>query len=148
MSFKVEAVQSPKTIISTRCHWDEHMQSVFYNDVEGVIYRYDFKENIVYSATVDGENAISFVIPIANSKKPGTTDEFAIGFGRRVAIVQWDGKSPKAIIKSVVFEVEQEKEKNLFNAVKADPTGRFVGGTMRSIEVSDITYIVGILNEQ
>ncbi|XP_031634677.1 regucalcin-like [Contarinia nasturtii] len=138
MSFKVEAVQSPKTIISTRCHWDEQMQSVFYNDVEGVILRYDFKENKVYSATVDGESAIAFVIPIANPKKPGPTDEFAVGFGRRVAVVQWDGRSSKATIKSIVFEVESEKKDNLFNAVKADPTGRFIGGTMRSIEVEDI----------
>ncbi|XP_055301185.1 regucalcin-like [Sitodiplosis mosellana] len=138
MSFKVEAVASPKTIISTRCHWDEQMQSVYYNDVEGVIYRYDYKENKVYSATVDGESAIGFVIPIANPKKPGETDEFAVAFGRRVAVVRWDGVSPIAVIESTAFEVEQGKEKNLFNAAKADPTGRFYGGTMRSIEVEDI----------
>lgn len=137
MSFKVESIApSPKTIISTRCHWDEQMQSVYYNDVEGVIYRYDFKQDRVYSATVDGESAIGFVIPIANPNKSGVTDEFAVGFGRRVAVVKWDGVSPRAVIESIAFEVEQEKEKNLFNAVKADPTGRFYGGTMRGIEVS------------
>lgn len=46
--------------------------------------RYDFNENKVYSATIDGEPIISFIIPVANQ-----SDQYAVGIGRRVGIVQW-----------------------------------------------------------
>ncbi|XP_055296415.1 regucalcin-like [Sitodiplosis mosellana] len=138
MSFKVEAIPSPKTVIGTRCHWDEHTQSLYYNDIEGVIFRYDYKENKVYSATIDGEPSIGFMIPVANCTKTCELDEYALGLGRRVGIVHWDGLSTKAIIGPIAFEVEQEKENNRFNAAKADPVGRFYGGTMRSEKCGDI----------
>lgn len=128
MSANVEALPSPKTIVGTRTHWDDQSQSLYYCDVSGAsILRYDYKENKVYSATIDGENIIAFIIPVAD-----TTDEFALGLGRRVAKVRWDGKSPKATLNSIAFEVESDKTDNRFNAAKADPQGRFYGGTMRS----------------
>lgn len=138
MAFKVEVIPSPKTVIGTRCHWDEHMQSLYYNDIEGVIFRYDYKENKVYSATIDGESTIGFIIPVANTTKTCEFDEYALGMGRRVGIVHWDGISSKAIIGPIAFEVEQGKDNNRFNAAKADPVGRFYGGTMRSEKCGDI----------
>lgn len=132
MSYKVEKVPSPRTIVGTRAHWDEHTQSLYYNDVEGVIFRYDYNENKVYSATVDGEPVIGFIIPVANSTKTSALDEYALGLGRRVGIVHWDGVSPKATIGPIAFEVEGGKQNpdgnfiTRFNAAKADPVGRYV----------------------
>lgn len=137
MSYKVEVLPSPQTIVGTRAHWDVHAQSLYYNDVEGSILRYDYKENKVYSATIDGESVIGFIIPVANTTKTCEYDEYALGLGRRVGIVHWDGKSPKAAIGPIAFEVEEGKANNRFNAAKADPVGRFYGGTMRSEKCGD-----------
>lgn len=136
MTFKVELVPSPKTTVATRCHWDEASQSVYYVDVygnESALLRYDFKENKVYTAGIDGETLTPFIIPTANAP-----NEFAVGFGRRVGIVDWDGKSPKATLKRIAFEVDSDKIHNQFNCVKADPYGRFYGGTMRTEKLGDL----------
>lgn len=121
MPFEVELVPSPRTRVGTRCHWDDASQSLYYCDVygnESAILRYDFNENKVYAAGIDGESVTPFIIPVANS-----SNEFAVGLGRRAGIVQWDGKSPKATLKSIAFEVDSDKSNNRFNAAKADPAG-------------------------
>lgn len=141
MPFKVEVLPSPKSIIGEGPHWDEHTQSLYYNDIQGAtILRYDYDENKVYSATVDGESSIGFIIPVANITKTSDYDEYALGLGRRVGIVHWDGKSSRAAIGPIAFEVEDEHDKvnNRFNDAKADPVGRFYGGTMRSERCGDI----------
>ncbi|KAG4068696.1 hypothetical protein HA402_002387 [Bradysia odoriphaga] len=83
----------------------------------------------------DGEPVIGFIIPVEGSK-----NEFAIGIGRRVGIISWDGKSPKAKLLRIALEVEKSEryKTNRFNDAKADPTGRFYGGTMRLEECGDI----------
>lgn len=130
MPVKVEVVlSSPKSNIGTRPHWDEATQSLFYTDIYGTdatILRYDVKEEKVYAATVDQEPVVSFIIPVAN-----TTDKYAIGIGQRVGIIHWDGKSTKACLESIAFQVDQGKNGTRFNDAKADPMGRFYGGTMR-----------------
>lgn len=130
MSFNVELIStSPKSNIGTRTHWQEELQSLFYVDIFGTeasILRYDVRENEVYTATVDQEPAVSFIIPIAD--KP---EKYAIGIGRRVGIVRWDGKSPQVSVESIAFEVDHGKDNTRFNDAKADPFGRFYGGTMR-----------------
>lgn len=124
MSFKVEALPSPNLVLGESPHWDEAHQSLFYNDIygkEASILRYDYAENKVYSATIDGEKVIGFIIPVAN-----TTDEYAVGLGRRVGIVHWDGISSKAKLGPIAFEAD-ESDENRFNDSKADPVGRFYG---------------------
>lgn len=130
MPVKVEVVlSSPKSNIGTRPHWDEASQSLFYTDIYGTeasILRYDANEDKVYAATIDQEPVVSFIIPVAN-----TTDKYAIGIGQRVGIIHWDGKSSKACLESIAFQVDHGKNGTRFNDAKADPTGRFYGGTMR-----------------
>lgn len=86
-------------------------------------------------SNLEGEKVVSFVFPV-----DGTTDQFAIGIGRRVGIVTWDGKAPVAKVTRIVGEVEQEElyRTNRFNDAKPDPFGRFYGGTMRLEECGDI----------
>lgn len=155
---KVEVVPSPFAVIGEGPHWDVDTQSLYYNDIYGKetsILRYDLKENRVYSAVVgknilsfflncssiqvnitsslsilltEGEPGVSFIIPVA-----GTKDQFAVGIGRRVGIVQWDGVSSNAKIVRIALEVEKGDsfKLNRLNDAKADPKGRFVGGTMK-----------------
>lgn len=131
----MEVVPSPKTLVGVRPHWDVEQQSLFYCDVygnESSILRYDFNENKVYTAGIDGEFVVPFIIPVAHS-----TDKYAVGLGKRVGIVEWDGKSPKATLDSIAFEVDNDKSDNRLNAAKADPSCRFFGGTMLSEKVGD-----------
>lgn len=133
MTYKVKVLPSPKSLCGTRAHWDEHHQSLYYCDVHGgSIFRYDYNAEKTYSATVDDEHVVAFIIPVANTTKTSDYDEYALGLGRRVGIVHWDGVSAKAVIGPIAFEVEENKENNRWNAAKADPVGRFYGGTMRS----------------
>lgn len=124
MTFKVEIVPSPKSELGEGPHWDDKTQSLYYVDIYGKgesILRYDYKENKVYSAKVDGEEVVSFIIPVAN-----TIDQYAVGIRKRVGIVEWDGVSPKAKLGPIAFEVDED-DNNRFNDAKADPMGRFYG---------------------
>lgn len=142
MSYKVEVVPSPKCILGEGPHWDGMAQSLYYNDIygnEASVLRYDFKENKTYSAKIDGEPVVSFIIPVANSVDH-YSDRYAVGIGRRVGIIQWDGKSEKAKLMHIGFEVEEDEKyvDNRFNDAKADPVGRFYGGTMRLEKFGDL----------
>lgn len=59
---------------------------------------------------------------------------------RRIVIIEWDGKSPTTKFIRVALEIEKEAKYvgNRFNDAKADPTGRFYGGTMRREECGNI----------
>jgi len=147
MSYKVEVVPSPKSNLGEGPHWDEITQSLYYNDIygkEATILRYDFKENKTYSATIDGEPIVSFIIPVANSVDH-YADRYAVGIGRRVGIIQWDGKSSHGKLLHIGFEVEEDDKykNNRFNDAKADPIGRFYGGTMRFEELGDLFEVAG-----
>ncbi|XP_031628235.1 regucalcin-like [Contarinia nasturtii] len=145
MSFKVEVVaSSPKSILGEGPHWDEQSQSLFYCDIYGTdasVLRYDYNENKVYSAKIDGEPIVGFIIPVANTTKTCDFDEYAVGLGRRVGIVHWDGKTRKALLGPIAFEVEDDQPDNRFNDAKADPVGRFYGGTMRIESKGDISEV-------
>lgn len=122
MSFIVEVLPSPKSVLGEGPHWDDTRQSLYYVDIYGKkesILRYDYNENKVYSAKIDLEPVVSFIIPHANN----TLDEYAIGIGRRVGIVHWDGVSPKAIVGPIEFQLDED-ENNRINDAKADPLGR------------------------
>lgn len=133
MPFHVSVLPSPKSHLGEGPHWDECKQSLYYSDITGAaILRYDFNENKIYSATVDGESLVSFIIPVANATKTCEFDEYALGLSRRVGVVHWDGITSRAVIGPIAFEVEDDGSDNRFNDAKADPVGRFYGGTMRS----------------
>lgn len=142
MSYKVEVVSaSPKSDLGEGPHWDEASQSLYYTDIYGKdesILRYDFKEDKVYSAQIDGEPVVSFILPVANQ-----TDQFALGIGPRVGVVHWDGHSKKARLGAIAFEVDEDSSTNRFNDAKCDPVGRFYGGTMRFERLGDLFDIAG-----
>lgn len=126
---------SPKTVISDGPHWDVNTQSLYYADLaangsENTLLRYDYKENRVYTASIINRNKFaSFLIPLKCKK-----NQFAVGIGRSIEIIKWDGCSPFAkVIRTIVnVEVDSRYDTNVFNDGKADPCGRFFGGTERT----------------
>lgn len=70
----------------------------------------------------------------------GATNEFAIGIGRRIGVITWDGCSNTTKVTRVVGEVEQGErfKTNRFNDGKCDQFGRLYAGTMRLEECGDI----------
>nr|XP_016923841.1 regucalcin isoform X1 [Drosophila suzukii] len=129
MSYKVEPLPDSYAGLGEGPHWDVARQSLYYVDLEaGSLLRYDFAQNKVYKTKIEGETLAGFVLPVE-----GRPNEFAVGCGRRVVIVNWDGVSPTAKVVSTLFEVQPLMDKNRLNDAKVDPRGRFFGGTMRYI---------------
>lgn len=122
---------SPRSLCGEGPFWDESSQSLYYIDIygpESTILRYDFNENKTYAATVDNEPLMTFVLLVK-----GKTDQFLVGTKNEAKIIQWDGKSSKGQLVRTAFKVGDDKtaETNRFNDAKADPAGRFFGGTQR-----------------
>lgn len=91
-----------------------------------VINRYDMRKNRIYSATLDGNEVPSFLIPLKN--RP---NHFACGIERTVKVIKWNGRDRIATVMKPLFGVEQSKKytKNLWNMAKASPSHKFFGGT-------------------
>lgn len=70
----------------------------------------------------------------------GAKNEFAIGIGRRIGVIAWDGRCNSTKVVRIVGEVEQGEEfkTNRFNDGKCDRFGRLYAGTMRLEECGDI----------
>lgn len=140
-SYKIEVVEaSPRSVLGEGPHWDIERQSLYYIDIYGTnqsISRYDYNEDKTYNAKIPGYPVVSFIIPV-----DGTRDQFLVGVGKKLLIIQWDGKGSEANAINVVGEVESDMPENRFNDAKCDPTGRFYGGTMRIGELSLILALI------
>lgn len=132
--YEIEVLPSPACIMGEGPHWDIDRQSLYYNNIYGgTILRYDYSENKVYEARIDGEDVIAFIIPVKD-----TVDQFIIGTGKSITLISWDGKSKKAKKLKTVGAVEKDLPDNRFNDAKCDPRNRFFGGTMRLEAKGDI----------
>lgn len=137
-------------------HWDAERQSLYFNDIlDGKIFRYDYHENKCYEAKVGKEknfilitclliqsenisegkenSKIGFIVPISQKQ-----NEFIIGAGAELLIIQWDGISDKAVVVQSYAKVEENIRTTRFNDGKVDPCGRIFAGTMRSEEHGNI----------
>lgn len=110
-------------------HWNPKTQSLYYvnintRDYLSSLHRYDYDENRVYTATIDGARTLLFLLPIKY-----TTDQFLIGIDRTAVIARWDGRSPNVTVDQPLFELDCGLSKNVINDIKTDERGRFYGGT-------------------
>ncbi|XP_017463957.1 PREDICTED: regucalcin-like [Rhagoletis zephyria] len=128
MSYKLEELPNSHGLLGEGPHWDIETQSLYFVDIDNAkLFRYDYEQNKTYSAIVEGENLASFIIPV-----DGESGKFAVGCGRRVAVVAWDGVSPSAKVERIAYSVQpgDEFSSNRINDGKADPRGRLFAGTM------------------
>lgn len=129
MSHKIEAIPDSWATVGEGPHWDIESQSLFYVDVNtGWLLRYDFRENKVYKSKIEGEDLAGFITPIYQK-----CNQFAVGCGRKLQIISWDGIAPTCKVIRTLFEVQPEdKYKEVrFNDGKCDPQGRLFVGTMK-----------------
>lgn len=102
--------------------------------VELPLKRYCSRENKVYEARIkDRSGRTSFMIPL-KCKKSKRKNLFAVSVNLTMEIIKWDGHSAEAHVvrDEIDFETGKYFSSNGFNEAKADPCGRFFGGTIRS----------------
>ncbi|XP_053696329.1 regucalcin-like [Sabethes cyaneus] len=125
-SYKVEEIPGPQLDLGEGPHWDSQTQSLYYvNLFEATIYRLDHQSNKVYSAKVEGCTYASFIIPVK-----GRINEFVIGDGTRLLLINWDGLSDRAKVVSCLADLAQEAAGHRWNDGKVDSHGRLYAGVM------------------
>lgn len=125
-AYKVERLPSPRNSVGEVPHWDRPSRSLYYIDIHNYnssLLRYNYDENRVYTATIDGARTLLFLLPIECTK-----DQFLVGIDRTAVIAKWDGRSPKATVIQPLFELDCGTS-NVINDIKTDERGRFFGGT-------------------
>lgn len=129
-TYKVEAIHdSLLHDLGEGPHWDIKTQRLYYVDIlKASMHCFDYRSNKTYNATVDNVKYISFIIPVKERD-----NEFVIGAGNSLTVINWDGKSAKGKIIKKISEVNVPEVR--FNDGKVDPTSRFLfSGTMRAEE--------------
>lgn len=138
MPYEIHLLPSPKSDIADGPHWDVETQSLYcidFTNEKPTLNRYDYHENQTYSARIRNRTEFSsFIIPISGKK-----NQFAVGLGRSIVIIHWNGRSEEAKVIRTVVSVEPGDyySTNSLNVAKADPYGRFYGGTERSLFCKD-----------
>lgn len=111
-------------------HWDAETNSLYWIDLFGTnpgLFRYDFNEKKIYTATIQNETGIpGFIIPVAERK-----DKFLVGLNRDVKVIKWDGISAIAEALCTQFTMDGDIPSNRIHDSHADPHGNFYGGTTR-----------------
>lgn len=131
LSYEIIPIPSAPLVFGESPHWDSCSDSLFYTDILGTnfsIFRYDYYEGRVYPARIPNAGAASFIIPLKCCK-----NVYAVGLGRFVNVIKWNGKSQFAKIVRNITAVEQADaySTNTIHTAKADAKGRLFFGTFR-----------------
>lgn len=116
--------------------WDECTKSVYYIDFlttgeQHSLFRYDDREDITYSAYIDGISAPpSFLLPVKECRKHYNL--FLVGLGQIAGLVKWDGRSPVAEFMGPLFDLEVNDPTIVFATGVGGELGRFYGGTFHT----------------
>lgn len=81
---------------------------------------------------------MSFAFPIE-----GQANKFIAALGRKLAVIQWNGKTENATVEEVIAEVDTEEEfkSNRLNGGKVDPYGRLWAGVLHEILCETKIYV-------
>ncbi|XP_046616189.1 regucalcin-like isoform X1 [Neodiprion virginianus] len=126
MAPKIEIIHDEQLVLGEGPHWDHAAQVLYYVDIpESMVFKYNPKTNKITRVIVDKQNktSVSFAVPVE-----GTKDKFVIGYGKKFAVLTWDGVSIDPTKVDILVEVDSGTI-NIFNDGKADPSGRLWSGT-------------------
>ena len=98
----------------------------------GQVFHMDLNNhNTISMFKILGEKTISFCVPIHGMK-----DQYIVGAGRRLLVVNWDGSTVIGLITKVLVEITINGVR--INQFSIDKQGRLYFGTMLSEEQSDV----------
>ncbi|KAL5279629.1 RGN.2 family protein [Megaselia abdita] len=113
--------------IGEQPHWDSSTQSLYYVDVENaVLLRYNSQENKVHRCKVENVEFTSFIVPVE-----GKPNIFAVGCGRDINLIEWNGYSEPCTVKETIATIENLPSDLRFNHGNCDPSGRLFAGTAK-----------------
>lgn len=132
-TYKIEQVTgTTMNMIGEAPFFDNKTQTLYWVDIMGgQIFRMDTTTNRMYTARILGETFLSFIIPV-----DGVTNQFIVGAGKRILLVNWDGVHTMAQILRILTEAPIEGVR--FNDAKTDSSGRLYLGTMISEETGTV----------
>jgi len=133
-NFKVEQIhESVMNFMGKNLFHCHETHNMFWCDVlGGTILRMDLNNNNkMHMCKILGEKVLVFCIPIH-----GKRDQFIVGAGKRLLLVNWDGIQTMGHIVRVLCEVNVNGVR--INECKVDNKGRLFFGTMICEEQGDI----------
>lgn len=115
-------------------YWDDDTQSLYFakfrpDEQQSSIFRYSYRDGVLYSARIEGFNSVSFILP-AKQKCCKTGDLFVVATGSQVFTIKWDGLSNQAVAMNNLFTLDANLPMIGVAAARTDPRGRFYGGTL------------------
>lgn len=114
--------------------WDDCSQSLYFTDFlkpgqAPSIFRYDFNDNQVYSAYIDGVQGPVFIIPLNDCKK--YPNLYVIGAGHDVMIISWQKGSNVAYVQRNLFTLEQDDPVSQVGISIPAPNGQLYTSTYK-----------------
>jgi gluconolactonase len=133
-NFKVEQIhESVMNLLGKNLFHCNDTNVLYWCDIlGGQILRMDLNNNnTIRVFRILGERTISFCVPIKGKK-----DQYIVGAGRRLLLVNWDGNTTIGQIAKVLGEIPINGVR--INQVNVDKQGRLYFGTMISEEQGDV----------
>jgi gluconolactonase len=133
-NFKVEHIQeSVMNFLGKNLFFCKDTNVLYWTDVlGGQVFKMDLNNNNKLSMfKILGERVMSFCVPIQGKK-----DQFIVGAGRRLLLVNWDGVHTMGQIVKVLAEVNVTGVR--INQYRVDKQGRLFFGTMINEEQGDV----------
>lgn len=119
-------------LIGKNLFFDKDNNFLYWTDVQGgQILKLNLTNNQMNVFRIVGEKIINFVVPVK-----GNQNQFIVGAGKKILLVNWDGQSTIGQINKVLGEVNVNGVR--INQMNVDKQGHLFFGTMINEETGDV----------